>query len=181
MTGARPVRRRRPLLALAVGIALLALLSGCSLAPPRPHSRPDDRSGLPSLSVRGHRIEPFEVVYRVGDKTRRPAREHAETPTIELRRTHRLRMRVVSGYPAEALRVGTFSAADARGEPVDGGDQFDCLGGPGCTIETRAGSVHVTVPITSSVRLVIVRETFQLSRDGTLDVVWRFRVSATAA
>lgn len=172
------MRRRRPLVALAAGIALLALLSGCSLALPRPNARADDRSGLPSLSVRGHRIEPFEVVYRVGDKTRRPAREHAEPPTIELRQTHRLRMRVVSGYPAEDLRVGTFSSADARGEPVDGGDQFDCLGGTGCMIETRAGSVHVSVPITPSVRLVIVRERFELSRGATLEVVWRFRTAA---
>jgi len=169
--------RRRGLTALAAVVAVVALLSGCSLAPFRPHDRHGDRSGLPTLSVRAERIEPFEVVYRDEGKTRRPARGHGDLPTVTLRRGHDLRMRVVSGYPARELRVGTFSRADGRGSPVDGGDQFDCLAESDCTVETRAGSVHISVPLAAAVRLVIVRETFALTRGATLEMVWRFRVS----
>ncbi|RDV44898.1 hypothetical protein DOE76_09130 [Leifsonia sp. ku-ls] len=172
---------RRRLLAFAAALSVLALLSGCSLGLTRPHHRPDDRSALPVLSVHGQRIEPSEVVYRVGGKTRRPAREHAETPSVTLRPAHRLRMRVVSGYPAEEVRVGVFSGVDAKGAARDGGDQFDCLdGGSACRMDTRAGSVHLSVPVTPSVRLVIVRENFRLGRAATLELVWRFQVTAAA-
>lgn len=87
-------------------------------------------------------------------------------------------MRVASGHPVRTLWVGTFDRADDSGVPLDGGDQFDCLADSACTVETRAGSMNIYVPIAKRVRVVIVREVFTLSHGTTLEMVWRFRVSA---
>lgn len=135
-------------------------------------------AALPRLSVHKQRIEPFEIRYRAEGNTRRPAHGHAPLVTVAIGEADRLTMRVASGHPVRTLWVGTFDRADDSGVPLDGGDQFDCLADSACTIATRAGSMNISVPVAKSVRVVIVREVFALPHGTTLEMVWRFRVSA---
>jgi hypothetical protein len=148
------------------------------VAAPQPAGLSARQRALPQLSVHKQRIEPSEIRYRTGGNTRRPAHGHTQPATVSIGHADRLAMRVTSGHPVRTLWVGTFDRADDSGVPLDGGDQFDCLANSACTIETRAGSMNISVPVAKSVRVVVVREVFTLPHGTTLEMVWRFRVSA---
>jgi hypothetical protein len=158
-------------------IGLLALLCACTTAQPSEQEPARRLSALPSLTAERQVIPPDDIAYRVDGHSRHATRPRVQIPTLMTTDQQHLRFRIVSGYPIRSLQVGAFAKSDAHGVPVDGGDQFDCLGGSSaCTTEVRAGSIHARVALPPSVRLVVVRETSTLPGGATVDVVWRFRI-----
>ncbi|CAM5423744.1 hypothetical protein [Leifsonia shinshuensis] len=174
------MRRKRLAAVIAGALAAALLLSGCV-----PVARDADAAAaetaadgiiVPTLTVDGVRLHPVAYRYRLPGGTRRSVRDAHSDPLVRAPKTGLLRARLVSGYTANGLYAGTFSALDRKGRPVDGGDQYDCVAGGRCTVSTRAGSVTIELPAGAGTRLVIVRSTFELPDSGALEAVWRFRI-----